>query len=229
MPLRSSNNRCEAEATARALRAIVVTSLARELHKFGSPRRLVSRLEWAIAAYLSVHTGATLMTLGRSGRETVPFRQWWRAVSRSLVTVVGMAVAMGAAQAEDKLPLTLSHAPIMPFTNGIVAAQGGIFRGGRARREAQGSRLVGHSARRAGLRRSRSRRDVDRHAHPRACHRLRLEARLSNRHLRQHARRRDPDRPLRPRLQDGQGPRRQDGRRVTGNDLRIRDPGLDGG
>ncbi|HEY1502730.1 MAG TPA: ABC transporter substrate-binding protein [Stellaceae bacterium] len=36
-------------------------------------------------------------------------------------------VAGTAARADDKLPLSISHGPIMPFTNAIVAAQMGFF------------------------------------------------------------------------------------------------------
>jgi NitT/TauT family transport system substrate-binding protein len=49
--------------------------------------------------------------------------------TRGFVALTAAIVVLlaGAAHAEDKLPLTVSHAPIMPFTNAIVAAQMGFF------------------------------------------------------------------------------------------------------
>ncbi len=58
----------------------------------------------------------------------------WRMKVRfrfSLGTIAGctalLGLLAGGAQAQDKLPLSISHAPIMPFTNAIVAGQMGFF------------------------------------------------------------------------------------------------------
>jgi NitT/TauT family transport system substrate-binding protein len=59
------------------------------------------------------------------------FQRWHSAlrVSALAMSVIAAALTTAAAtaRAEDKLPLSISHAPIMPFTNAIVAGQMGFF------------------------------------------------------------------------------------------------------
>jgi NitT/TauT family transport system substrate-binding protein len=56
----------------------------------------------------------------------VRFKQGRGAVLASLFLLGALAIGP-AARAEDKLPVSLSHGPIMPFGNAIVAAQMGFF------------------------------------------------------------------------------------------------------
>jgi NitT/TauT family transport system substrate-binding protein len=67
------------------------------------------------------------MSVNEAGRKIVRSRQRRGALLWSMTIFVVIAVTTSTARAEDKLPLSISHAPIMPFTNGIVAAQAGFF------------------------------------------------------------------------------------------------------
>jgi NitT/TauT family transport system substrate-binding protein len=63
--------------------------------------------------------------------QIIPLQHWGRIVRSSAVAVslIAAAIATGAAtaRADDKLPLNISHGPIMPFTDVIVASQMGFF------------------------------------------------------------------------------------------------------
>src|ERR1700761_7123678 len=74
------------------------------------------------------HAGA--MARPKTPRPKLPrpkaIKTTWRALLAA-IAAVGIVAASSLARADDKLPLSISHAPIMPFTNAIVAGQMGFF------------------------------------------------------------------------------------------------------
>ncbi len=64
--------------------------------------------------------------LQRTGSREAWLTKAGRGLASALLSI-GLLVAGTVARAQDKLPLSVSHAPIMPFTNAIVAAQMGFF------------------------------------------------------------------------------------------------------